>query len=334
MQAIRATATLNQRELDAAIPISASWHVDYRDTAWLYVGGFTPDLSEGDIVSVFSQYGNPTHLNLIRERETGKSKGFGFLKYEDQRSCDLAVDNLGGAEVLGRVLRVDHTRYKRKEGEDEETYSIERLEREGAEGEGMAIENGNGKRGSDSDEDGGSRKRRRALKEDEDAGREVALQEDSADEEDPMKDYIRRERREEAAKAKTSDRERRHKHHHRHHDKQNGDGVEKRSKHQHRSRHRDDEMEMVKDEDDDRDHRSTHRRRRSREDDRREKRQNGHTPQDDTNSESKARRRGSRERPTQDYEGNPDRKDKRHHRSERRRSQSPHKAGRRDEADR
>ena len=57
------------------------------------------------------------YLNLVRDKETGKSKGFAFLKYEDQRSCDLAVDNLGGAEVLGRILSVDHCEYKIKDGE-------------------------------------------------------------------------------------------------------------------------------------------------------------------------------------------------------------------------
>jgi RNA-binding motif X-linked protein 2 len=49
-------------------------------------------------------------LRLARDRETGKSRGFAFLAYEDQRSTDLAVDNFNGAEICGRVLRVDHVR--------------------------------------------------------------------------------------------------------------------------------------------------------------------------------------------------------------------------------
>lgn len=59
-------------------------------------------------------------MDLIRDKETGKSRGFAFLKYEDQRSTDLAVDNLTGATVLGRVLRVDHARYKKRDNEEEE----------------------------------------------------------------------------------------------------------------------------------------------------------------------------------------------------------------------
>jgi RNA recognition motif-containing protein len=62
-------------------------------------------------------------VNLPRDKETGKTKGFGFLMYEDARSCVLAVDNLGGAKVLDRTLRVDHVanyRQSKVKGEDGE----------------------------------------------------------------------------------------------------------------------------------------------------------------------------------------------------------------------
>jgi RNA-binding motif X-linked protein 2 len=62
-------------------------------------------------------------VNLPRDKTTGKQRGFGFLMYEDQRSTVLAVDNLNGAQVLGRTLRVDHVQnYKQPKvkGEDGE----------------------------------------------------------------------------------------------------------------------------------------------------------------------------------------------------------------------
>ncbi|KAF2758370.1 RNA binding domain protein, partial [Pseudovirgaria hyperparasitica] len=118
MNAIRRVRELNKRELEAGITPEGSWHVDYRDTAYIYVGGLHLDLSEGDIITIFSQFGEPVFINLVRDKETGKSRGFCFLKYEDQRSTDLAVDNLGGAEVMGKLLSVDHTRYKKRDGED------------------------------------------------------------------------------------------------------------------------------------------------------------------------------------------------------------------------
>lgn len=60
-------------------------------------------------------------VNLPRDKDTGKTKGFGFLMYEDQRSTVLAVDNLNGAKVLEKTLRVDHVKnYKQKRVKNEE----------------------------------------------------------------------------------------------------------------------------------------------------------------------------------------------------------------------
>jgi len=60
-------------------------------------------------------------VNLPRDKETGKTKGFGFLMYEDQRSTILAVDNLNGAKVLDRTLRVDHVKnYKQPKIKNDE----------------------------------------------------------------------------------------------------------------------------------------------------------------------------------------------------------------------
>ena len=87
---------------------SASWHAKYHDSAWIYVGGLTDRLTEGDIVCIMSEFGEIEDVNLVRDDATGVSKGFAFLKYEDARSCVLAVDNLTGAKVLGRFIRCDH----------------------------------------------------------------------------------------------------------------------------------------------------------------------------------------------------------------------------------
>ena len=68
-------------------------------------------------------------VNLPRDKETGKTKGFGFVMYEDQRSTVLAVDNLNGAKVLDRTLRVDHVRdYKQPKVKDETGEMVEREE--------------------------------------------------------------------------------------------------------------------------------------------------------------------------------------------------------------
>ena len=201
MNSIRAIQSLNKRELENNVSTEASWHADYRDTAYVYIGGLPFDLSEGDILTIFSQYGEPTYLNLIRDRESGKSKGFCFLKYEDQRSTDLAVDNLGGATIMGRVLKVDHTRYKKKEGEEETGLDLAGIP-----------ENGNGTGQAEE----GEEERRPMLREEKEL---MALMRDH-DEDDPMKEFLVQEKKEEVAKALArvetkKPRDRKHRHHHR-----------------------------------------------------------------------------------------------------------------------
>jgi len=100
---------MNERELEAGVSgTKNSWHMEYKDSAWIFLGGLPYEMTEGDVICMFSQYGEVVHINLIRDHGTGKSKGFGFLCYMDQRSTILAVDNLNGVKVLSRMIRVDH----------------------------------------------------------------------------------------------------------------------------------------------------------------------------------------------------------------------------------
>merc|ERR1711991_1255286 len=71
-------------------------------------GGLSNKLSEGDIICVMSQWGEIEDINLVRDKITGKNKGYCFIKYYNQKSCILAVDNVNGMDLLGRVLHCDH----------------------------------------------------------------------------------------------------------------------------------------------------------------------------------------------------------------------------------
>ncbi|KJA29656.1 hypothetical protein HYPSUDRAFT_125833, partial [Hypholoma sublateritium FD-334 SS-4] len=111
---------INQAELDLGLS-GASWHDEYKDSAYVFVGGLHFDLTEGDVITIFSQYGEVLDLNMPRDKETGNRKGFAFLMYEDQRSTILAVDNLNGAKVLEKTLRVDHVKnYKQPKVKNED----------------------------------------------------------------------------------------------------------------------------------------------------------------------------------------------------------------------
>lgn len=188
----------------------ASWHADYRDTAYIYIGGLPFELSEGDVITIFSQFGEPTYINLIRDKETGKSRGFAFLKYEDQRSTDLAVDNLGGTVIMGRTLKVDHTRYKKKDDQPDEGVDLTE--------ESKLIEDDDGQ---------GSRKRRRTSESEDERPmlkeeQELAKLIQDHDEEDPMKAFLVQEKKEEVALAlgklkdgRKPEKSHKHRHHHR-----------------------------------------------------------------------------------------------------------------------
>ena len=125
MNSIKDVERLNQLELDQSksvcflafslifsfrkdISLEGSWHWQYRKSNYVYVGGLSYDLTEGDLEIVMSQFGIITDLNLIRDVDSGESKGFGFVSYADWRSTVLAVDNMNGTEFMGRKLRVDH----------------------------------------------------------------------------------------------------------------------------------------------------------------------------------------------------------------------------------
>ncbi|CAG9318568.1 unnamed protein product [Blepharisma stoltei] len=108
MHNVKAIQKLNEEELKLNISGDASWHAKYKDSAYVFVGGLNYDMNEGDIIQVMSQCGEIVDCNLIRDKDTGKSKGFAFIAYEDQRSTILAVDNFNGITLCGRMIKVDH----------------------------------------------------------------------------------------------------------------------------------------------------------------------------------------------------------------------------------
>ena len=62
--------------------VNKSWHAQYKDSAYVYVGGLADGLSEGDVIVICSQFGEVVDVNMPRDRKTGKTKGFAFVCYE------------------------------------------------------------------------------------------------------------------------------------------------------------------------------------------------------------------------------------------------------------
>ncbi|XP_016399080.1 RNA-binding motif protein, X-linked 2-like [Sinocyclocheilus rhinocerous] len=121
---------LNEKEAELDVKDSVSWHSVYKESAWIFIGGLPYELTEGDAICVFSQYGEIANINLVRDKKTGKSKGFCFLCYEDQRSTILAVDNFNGIKIKGRTIRVDHVANYRPPKDNEDIDDVTKCLRE------------------------------------------------------------------------------------------------------------------------------------------------------------------------------------------------------------
>ena len=73
----------------------------------IYVGNLNYNLSTEELQQAFEEYGTVTSVKIIMDRDTGKSKGFGFVEMEDDDAGNTAIEELNGAEIGGRELRVN-----------------------------------------------------------------------------------------------------------------------------------------------------------------------------------------------------------------------------------
>ncbi len=72
----------------------------------LYVGNLNFRTDEQMLSSLFSQFGQVESAVVIKDRETQRSKGFGFVTFTEEQSLQKAIDGLNGKEVDGRKIRV------------------------------------------------------------------------------------------------------------------------------------------------------------------------------------------------------------------------------------
>ena len=72
----------------------------------LYVGNLSFQLSEDGLKDAFAAYGDVKSAKIITDRETGKSRGFGFVEMGNSDEANEAMSNLDGKDVGGRPLKV------------------------------------------------------------------------------------------------------------------------------------------------------------------------------------------------------------------------------------
>jgi len=81
----------------------------------LYVGNLSFDTTEGELKKTFEKHGALASVKVITDRETGRSRGFAFVEFEDAACARSAQEALDGQEVAGRELRVNEAHNKKGE---------------------------------------------------------------------------------------------------------------------------------------------------------------------------------------------------------------------------
>jgi RNA recognition motif-containing protein len=76
----------------------------------IYVGNLSYTMSEGELRDAFAAFGTVTSAKILMDRETGRSRGFGFVEMPNQSEGEAAISNLNGKELGGRALRINEAR--------------------------------------------------------------------------------------------------------------------------------------------------------------------------------------------------------------------------------
>jgi RNA recognition motif-containing protein len=90
--------------------------VNYLMSTKLYVGNLSFNTTSQDLESMFGEFGSVQSANLIEDRETGRSRGFGFVEMSSKEEGEAAIASMNGKEVDGRALTVNEAKPREDRG--------------------------------------------------------------------------------------------------------------------------------------------------------------------------------------------------------------------------
>jgi len=76
----------------------------------LYVGSLSWNTDEDGLSEAFERFGEIEFVRLITDRETGRSRGFGFVTFKNKEDAEKAIAEMDGTELAGRTIRVNEAR--------------------------------------------------------------------------------------------------------------------------------------------------------------------------------------------------------------------------------
>ena len=82
----------------------------------IYTGNLSYQTTDAHLREAFAAYGEVSSATVISDRETGRSKGFGFVEMPDNAEADTAITALNGRDLLGRAIKVSRAEAHRERG--------------------------------------------------------------------------------------------------------------------------------------------------------------------------------------------------------------------------
>ena len=76
----------------------------------IYVGNIAWGMTEDDLEALFAEFGSVTSANIITDKYSGRSRGFGFVEMEDDAAAEAAIEALNETEQSGRNIRVNQAK--------------------------------------------------------------------------------------------------------------------------------------------------------------------------------------------------------------------------------
>ena len=80
----------------------------------IYVGNLSYQLTEDELRDEFQKYGEVSTVNIIKDKASDRSKGFGFVEMPNEEEATKAIDGLNGVELKGRSVKVNEARPPKK----------------------------------------------------------------------------------------------------------------------------------------------------------------------------------------------------------------------------
>ncbi|KAL4313195.1 hypothetical protein GQ457_01G031260 [Hibiscus cannabinus] len=107
LRALEVSAAVAEQDTATTVPEEAEGGGESAVNTKLYFGNLPYNVDSAQLAGIIQDYGSPELVEVLYDRQTGKSRGFAFVTMSTVEDCNTVIQNLDGSEYLGRTLRVN-----------------------------------------------------------------------------------------------------------------------------------------------------------------------------------------------------------------------------------